>query len=438
MSLDKATISESVIASCCADFTVDFALLEKNDSFYVAYYDPHHRLTLAYRPAGDSTWQYSQPEGEWLPARQRYMHQTEFDSHNYLTLALDSDGCLHLSGNMHKDKLVYFRASRPADIHSLVCQPMTGERESSTTYPLFFTGRQGELLFRYRDGESGNGDDIYNRWDAQQQRWHRLLEQPLLSGGGERNAYARLPVWGPDDQWHMIWMWRETPHCETNNNLSYARSPDLLHWYSSDGRPLSLPITRASGDVIDSAGPEEGLINMSQNLAFDHQGRPVISYHRYDAAGHSQAYIARPQAGGWQRVQLSQWTGRWDFKGMGSIPAEREIGAARLTDAGLAVSFVTADEGHGQWLLDEQSLQVVATLDPAPPPLPAHYFVPRQQLHASAQVNILPQLYQPVARHFLRWESLPIQRDIAPDLKLAAGQLSLISLPATPPSGRLS
>ncbi|AUP77012.1 hypothetical protein CWS02_23110 [Enterobacter sp. EA-1] len=60
----------------------------------------------------------------------------------------------------------------------------------------------------------------------------RLLEQPLLSGSGLRNAYARLPIIGPDKQWHMIWMWRDTPHCETCHDLSYARSPDMINWFT--------------------------------------------------------------------------------------------------------------------------------------------------------------------------------------------------------------
>jgi hypothetical protein len=190
------------------------------------------------------------------------MHQTPHDSHNYLTLVMDNEGFIHLSGNMHKDKLVYFRSNEPRNIHNLQQLAMTGEREDSATYPLFFKGADGELLFRYRDGESGNGDDIYNRWDATAQRWVRLLEQPLLSGEGLRNAYARLPVFGPDKQWHMIWMWRDTPHCETCHHLSYACSPDLLHWFTQDGKPIPLPIRLDSGDVVDAAPIEQGLINI--------------------------------------------------------------------------------------------------------------------------------------------------------------------------------
>lgn len=424
---NKPQITESVVGECCADFTVDYCLLVQ-DKFYVAYYDHQHCLTVASRAPQEENWQISHPQGEWLPDVQRFMHQTEYDSHNYLTLAIDRHGYLHLSGNMHKDKLVYFRSVIPGDIHQLMQQPMTGQRENRTTYPLFFTDAQGELLFRYRDGESGNGDDIYNRWDVNTQCWQRLLEQPLLSGEGLRNAYAHLPVAGPDGLWHMIWMWRDTPHCETNHSLSYACSHDLLHWTRHDGQPLTLPITLEHGDIIDAAAPGEGLINMSQNVGFDSQGRVVVTWHRYDTAGHSQAWIARPDGDRWQVRQLSQWHFRWDFSGMGSIPADVILSAAHVVAGEMRVTFQLADGTCGQWRIDEDDLRVIATEDRPVTALPAACYRPRQELHPQASVQLVPELYRQPPAHFLHWEALPIQRDIASGIRLKAGTLRVLSL----------
>ncbi len=421
--------SQSVIGPCCADFAVEYALLVK-DKFYVAYYDAEHCITVASRAPSDKNWLISHPQGEWLEDKKRYMHQTDFDSHNYLTLALDNQGHLHLSGNMHKDKMVWFRSTQAYDIHSLVQQPMTGERENSATYPLFFNGRSGELLFRYRDGESGNGDDIYNRWNDRHQCWQRLLEQPLLSGQGLRNAYARLPVFGPDDQWHMIWMWRDTPHCETNHHLSYARSPDLLNWYRHDGQPLPLPITLNDGDIVDPAPVGQGLINMSQHLGFDSHGRAVITWHRYDDAGRSQAWIARSQGRHWRVNQLSDWHFRWDFKGMGSIAPDVILSAAHPERGQLVVRFQLSDGRSGAWEVDEDTLTVTRTRSDPALPLPPDYYQCLQRLHPQAAVQIIPELYQSAPRHFLRWEALPIQRDIASGFHLPPSQLSVISLTA--------
>lgn len=420
------------VAEACADFTVLYCLLTHEHHQFAAWYDTGHRLTVGHRQLPDGAWETTQPEGFWLAERSRYAHITEFDSHNYLTMAVDSAGYLHLSGNMHVDPLIYFRSRAPLDISSLECIPaMTGERESRATYPLFFKDVQGRLLFRYRDGCSGNGDDLYNIFDTETQGWTRLLETPLLNGEGQRNGYARPPISGPDGYWHLVWMWRETPHCETNNNLSYARSRDLRHWEKSDGTPLSLPIARHQGEIVDDADVCGGLINMVQEVGFDNQGRPVLIYHRYDERGRSQAWLARPDgAGSWQKVQLSQWDFRWDFHGGGSIPPDVTLSAPQAIGNGqLGIQWTAREVGSGVWIIDERDFRVVDTR-PQQPPLPAALYRPRQNIGPQAEVQLIPGQNSdgsPEARYWLRWEALPIFRDLAHEAETTATQLEVIS-----------
>lgn len=427
------SVTVSTVGKACADFNVLYCLLHHQGSLFAAWYDAAHRITVGCRPAGAQKWAIFQPEGFWLPQRNRDAVITDYDSHNYLTMAIDSAGYLHLSGNMHVDPLIYFRSERPLDIYSLrVVRAMTGERESRATYPLFFKDSQGRLLFRYRDGCSGNGDDIYNLYDTARQQWSRLLETPLLDGEGRRNGYARPPVAGPDGWWHLVWMWRETPHCETNNNLSYARSRDLRHWETSAGQSLTLPISRERGEIVDNANVGEGLINMVQEIGFDSQGKPLLIYHRYDSEGYSQAYLARPDgAGGWQKQQLSQWRFRWDFKGPGSIPPDLILQAPRVTESGeLEVGWQSLWTGAGRWRIDENSLLVVDSL-PASVTLPDSLLQPRQQLHPAAEVQILAAQnsdYSPQHRYWLRWEALPICRDEPYPATVAAGELELVEI----------
>jgi hypothetical protein len=238
---------------------------------------------------------------------------------------------------------------------------MTGERESRVTYPVFLRDRAGRLVFRYRDGGSGNGDDLYNVYDERTRSWRRLLDGPLLDGEGQRNAYASVPRQGPDGRFHMVWVWRDTPDCATNHNLSYARSDDLAHWTDSAGRPLALPISLATGEIIDPVPPRGGLLNVNRELGFDNAGRPVVTYHKYDAAGDLQIYAARREAEGWKIRQISKWTGyRWEFSGGGTILVEVEVGAVRpLGDGRLALPY-RYPKGSGTWVLDE------ATLAPVP------------------------------------------------------------------------
>jgi hypothetical protein len=357
-----------------AGHPVPFALLVERGHQWVAYYDAERRIVVTGRKLPDGPWSRIRPEGRPVPNRDHTSNAVGWDSHNYLQLALDRDGCLHLSGNMHADPLVYYRTRAPFDVTTLErFDRMTGELETKVTYPVFFKNTAGDLLFRYRDGGSGNGSDYYNLYVPATRTWRRFLATPLHGGEGERNAYATAPLLGPDGRFHVLWVWRETPDAATNHSLSYARSRDLLHWESSASRPVTLPITLAKSDVVDPAKPGGGLINMVRELGFDPQGRPLATYHRYDAQGNSQAYVARPNAaGGWDVHQLSNWKFRWAFSGGGSIAADVTLGRPQpQKDGTVMINYTTKAAGSGRFQLNGDTLAVIAKLPPAPSVIPA-------------------------------------------------------------------
>ena len=330
---------------------------------------------------------------------------------------------------MHVDPLVYYRTRAPFDVTTLErIDRMTGARETRCTYPLFFKNAAGDLLFRYRDGSSGNGSDLYNVYDAATHTWRRLMATPLLEGEGRRNAYASSPVLGPDGRFHLAWVWRESPDAATNHTLSYARSRDLVHWENSRCEPLALPITLATGDVIDPAKPGGGLVNMTFSLGFDAAAQPVVVYHRYDEQGHSQAYAARPRAGGWEVRQISDWDFCWTFSGGGSLPAEVRLGAPRADrDGTLLVDFSTKDAGAGRWRLKGDTLECVTQLPPPPSPLPAG-LRRVQSDYPSMEVQMVS-AQAADRRWLLRWETLGRNRDkprtvIPPPTELRLYELS--------------
>ena len=219
---------------------------------------------------------------------------------------------------------MYFRTDRPGDITSFRQFPaMVGRNEQRCTYPRFLQGPQGELIFTYRDGRSGSGDQYCNVYDVETETWRRLAESPLFSGGGKMNAYFVGPAQDKSGAFHICWVWRNTPDCATNHDLCYARSKDLVHWETSAGRPLSLPITLATAEVVDPVPPGGGMINGNTKVGFDADGRPVISYHKFDAQGKTQLYNARRETGGWRIYQISDWDYRWEFQGGGTLRFER-------------------------------------------------------------------------------------------------------------------
>ena len=91
-----------------------------------------------------------------------------WDSHNFVTLGIDKEGFIHLSGNMHVNPITYFKSTKPNDITTLQQEMiMVGPNEKRCTYPHFMLTKEGELLFHYRDGASGNGNEIYNIYSCE-------------------------------------------------------------------------------------------------------------------------------------------------------------------------------------------------------------------------------------------------------------------------------
>jgi hypothetical protein len=171
------------------------------------------------------------------------------------------------------------------------------------------------------------------------------------------NAYCSRPHLGPDDYYHIVWVWRDTPDCATNHDLSYARSRDLVHWETAAGQPLTLPITLGVPTIVDPVPPRGGLINGGFRLGFDNEHRPVVVYHKYDPQGHTQIYAARFEQDRWRVRQISQWEDyRWEFSGGGSIPFEVRIQAVVCLGNRLQIDC-TYGRGRDRWELDANTLE---------------------------------------------------------------------------------
>lgn len=398
----RSVVEESVVDTVWPGHTVGFSLLTHPPYQFAAYYDAERHMTVARRDLAGNDWRRVHLPEELL-----------WDSHNYVTMAIDKDGCLHISGNMHVKPLVYFRSEKPLDIDSLVRLPMTGEREDRCTYPSFLKGPQQSLVFTYRDGRSGSGDQIYNRYDEASRTWRRLLDTPLTTGNGKMNAYFQGPVLGPDDRYHLCWVWRDNPGCESNHDLCYARSADLVHWETGAGKPLALPISVASADIVDPVPPKGGIINGCTKLGFDSLKRPIISYHKFDADGNTQIYNARCEDGVWKTYQATHWDYRWEFSGGGSI--RNEIGLSGVSIAGkgtLKQTYTHVKIGAGGLLLDEATL---APLGPYKEPAgePKEMSVvrsafPGMQIRRAADLG---ESGQPGVMYVMQWETLGANRD---------------------------
>lgn len=412
-------IATTDVAPVWAGHPVGFALLTAKDRQYVAYYDADRHLTIAARPLATTRWEFFRlPSAQAGPpvGPKQTSAVVGWDSHNYVVMAVDAAGQLHVAGNMHNNGLTYYRTREPGVMASIVQVPtMTGHDEDRCTYPLFFTLADGRLLFRYRSGQSGDGDWITNIYDASSQTWRRHIDTLLFDGQGQRNAYPLSPVLGPDGFYHVSWVWRESPDCSTNHDLSYARTRDFIRWETAGGTPLVLPLTLATpGVIVDPVPVKGGILNGNGHVGFDSRHRPLLAYPKYDAAGNSQAHIARFEGGRWNIVPLTTWNYRHDFSGKGTLErSEINLDAVRPGAPGeLRLAFSHVKFGSGVWVIDEDSLRVLRK-EPQPPTTPPGFGkieskFPGMQVRsvADSSSSTLPR-----QRFILRWESLPANRD---------------------------
>jgi len=335
------------IADVPSGFPVGFSLLTDGDRQYAAYYDKDRQMTVASRMMNSDQWQY-----QTLPSK------VGWDSHNYITMAVDNDGHLHVSGNMHVVPLIYFRTDKAGDITSLKRCPMTGKQEDRVTYPKFLKDDNGDLIFTYRHGSSGNGINIYNKYNAQEQEWTRLLQSPLFDGEGKRNAYPLGPIRGPDGCFHVVWVWRDSPDCATNHHLSHARSKDLLNWESAFGDKLALPLKLGEEmSWVDPIPSHGGIINGCQKIFFDANNQPIITYHKADAEGKMQIYAARPENREWKIHRLTKWDKPIKFSGRGSMGfiGISISGLSRVDPGVLSMTYRHRDYGRGRLFIDEKT-----------------------------------------------------------------------------------
>ena len=389
-------------------------LLTRGQNQFVAYFDSNRQMTIAHRVLG-KVWRYYKVDS-WLG----------WDSHNYVTMELDSQGYLHVMGNMHADPIEYFRTSEPYNVRSLTrVSLMVDEKlEQRMTYPLFMINNKAELLVKYRDGGSGNGNEIYNIYDVKTQTWSRLHENQFLDGQGEMSGYFEGPTKGPDGYFHLIWVWRNTPSADTNHSLSYARSADLVTWEDSSGKSLPLPLTLKHTEVVDPVPPGGGMINGNVKLGFDDKKRPVISYHKYDKQGNTQMFVVRRENSGWHSKQISDWKNfRWDFTGHGSLGRFQVAPyAPEILDNNKLGVVVRQKEEVMRFVLDANTLKTtnVEKIALYPPEILPKTVAANKHIVLSDDQHLEHHVFEGVGdlsnegkKYYLSWQSQPGNRDRA-------------------------
>ena len=298
-----------------------------------AFYNEQGRMVLAKRRLDSTAW-----ETQVTP----YSGNVK-DAHNTISLAVDGEGFLHLAWDHHNHPLRYCRSVAPGALELTEKRPMTGQFEERVTYPEFHNLPDGGLLFLYRDGMSGDGNLMLNRYDLPTRTWS-VVQHGFIDGQGKRNAYPnRLAIDGQGGL-HLSWCWRETPDVATNHDICYAKSVDGGRtWRKSTGETYTLPITIENAECVWPVPQNHEFVNQT-SMAVDAQGHPLIAtYWRPGGTEVPQYQLVYFDGRGWQARQLSQRKMPFSLRGPGSkrVPMSRPM---ILAGSGNRVYIIFRDE----------------------------------------------------------------------------------------------
>lgn len=350
--LDPQVVQEIFVDSVWAANGTGFSMQTTDKQQFVAYYDRNRMMTVASRELGSTQW-----------IKCTLDNQLMWDSHNYVVLAVDNHGYIHVSGNMHVHPLAYFRSAKPFDVSSMVAvHSMVGMNEQRVTYPSFYFDKEGELYYSYRCGTCGDGDIIVNKFVPEAGEWQRFLEEPLFEGvevDQDRAAYHKK-IKDDNGVLHFLWMWRWTPQVETCHNLCYAKTTDMKHWTNAAGEAVTMPFKPDDAQVaVDPVPSKGGLHNSRFRLILTQENEPIIAYVKYDEVGNTQLYLAKFVDDVWLIKQISDWDFRWEFIEGGAFMTQGAVFSfAGISEDGLlAIDWSTETNARGRYTIDVETLE---------------------------------------------------------------------------------
>lgn len=315
------------------------SLVTHNNVQFIAYYDPDGFLTLGKRNIGEDSWTISKTQ---------YKGNVS-DAHNSISIMTDGDGYLHVSWDHHGHPLRYAKGIAPYSLELGDKQPMTGSLETNVTYPEFLKMPDGDLIFMYRDGQSGRGNLVMNRYNRKSKTWAQI-QKNFIDGENQRNAYWQSCI---DDKGtiHLSWVWRETADVATNHDLCYARSSDGgASWENSKGEKYSLPITAAKSEIACPIPQNSELINQT-SMVTDAKGNPYIAtYWREQDSDIPQYHIVYYAGKKWNDLNLGFRKTPFSLKGTGTkrIPISRPQVVAKVKGKSTELYLLFRDEERGE------------------------------------------------------------------------------------------
>ena len=351
----KTEVSLVNVADGWAGNSVNTVVFRKNslttfrDTQFIAFYDQQGFVVVGKRKISGDTWQI----------RKTLLKGNISDAHNAISIMADGKGYLHLAWDHHNNPLHYCKSTRPYALNFNPPEYMTGKNEQRVSYPEFYQLPNGNLLFFYRSGESGEGNMVINQYDLDKQKWIQI-QNDLIDGEQQRSAYWQACV-DKKGTIHLSWTWRETPDVASNHDICYARSKDGgKTWEKSTGEKYKLPINASNAEYILRIPANSELINQT-SMCTDEGAHPYIATYWRDTSNQVPQYHILYNNKGWKVQNLGFRRTSFSLKGEGTkhIPVSRPQIVATQKGKETIIIMVYRDSERG----DKASAVFISDLD---------------------------------------------------------------------------
>lgn len=236
------------------------------------------------------------------------------DTHNYIDMAIDNDGYVHIMANCHYSHLYYYYGS-VLDIDNVVVSNKLSSEVA--TYPQFMY-LNDVLYATYREMTSSSG-----KWKV-----YKYVNNVFVAttteyiADGTTTSPQACPYFqrwhiGNDGYAYNAFCWRYGSDVKTNQDICFIKTNDFVTFYNYKNEALSLPITldNFSNCQIESIPQNSGLINQRWIGACEINGNACVWYMKYDEKGYSNIYLDYFTDYVIHTIKLTQFDYHWKIYG---------------------------------------------------------------------------------------------------------------------------
>jgi BNR repeat-containing family member len=249
---------------------------------------------------------------------------TNTDQHDACSIALDTNGYIHVTYNMHVSPQVYYRSNNPNDASVFTAQAMLNNGCSSTstgsiTFGLLFTNpTNGALYYTAQCGGGSYGQQLFYSYNVGTTTWSAasgtstntnaecssacagMLANYTVSGLGGATFLSGLPQW--DKTTGYLWFaFNVSANTLANGNCGSSNGGATCGWYllgwtgSSfikwDGTAQALPVTLANSSPWYTVNAtEDSNFTVLDSVSIDNNGTIFLPYITEDGSNYLQVY----------------------------------------------------------------------------------------------------------------------------------------------------